>query len=174
MKRKSRNQGRWKDQVKNGADPEKVHQDMLAHMAMARSKSSGRGPAFSLEELKEALTIGHGYLSNAAKVLGVPRKRIDYYVYDKWREELHDHMEQIKEARVDFVEDKMLERIEEGSDYLTRYFLSTQAKNRGYGEQAVTIEDNSLKILYVNDWRNPDHEILEGEYEQIPEEASSN
>ena len=162
--------GLWAIQAKE-EDPEVVRERMLKHMALmtARSKKV-KTTARSLEEVKEALIKNEGYIANTARALGISYMTMHKYLHKVWPDTLEPILRTIREARTDRVESKMMQRIDEGSDYLIRYYLSSQGKSRGYGEQVAAPANQTVNILYVNDWRNPDLSAIEGDYEEVADE----
>lgn len=68
-----------------------------------------------------------------AQRLGVARRTVYNYV-KRWKG-VADAIDDEKEKRKDFVEDRMLKRIMEGSDTMIIWFSKTQMKDRGFVER---------------------------------------
>lgn len=83
-------------------------------------------------KMLSALVKHRGVVTPACKECGIARD-----TYYGWLERYKGYAKLVKEIKAiahDFVESIMFQRIEEGSDALIKYYLSTQAKDRGYGE----------------------------------------
>ena len=92
-----------------------------------------------------------GNVTAIAKRLGVSRQTVYAYIA-RWQT-VADAVDDERERRKDFVEDKMLERIMSGSDTMIIFFAKTQMKDRGYVErQEITGADGgSVTIQIVDD-----------------------
>jgi len=104
--------------------------------------------------MSEAIQESSGFISKAASLCHVSRQTFyrNMNKYPTVKQELED----VREARHDFVENQLLKLIKELNPTAIIFYLKTQCKKRGYVErQEVTgIDGSSLRIEYVNDWRN--------------------
>lgn len=82
----------------------------------------------------EALEACHGVVTTACELAQVSRTQ--FYKWKKDNEEFAQKVEEASEVAIDFVENKLFERIEEGSDTAILFFLKTRAKKRGYVERS--------------------------------------
>lgn len=81
-----------------------------------------------------------GFVTKIAQSLGVTAKTI--YSYRDRYPDVADAIEEAREQRHDFVENKLMERINAGSDTAIIFYLKTQCKSRGFVErQEVTGRD---------------------------------
>lgn len=84
-------------------------------------------------EKQGVITNSFGNISNIAARLGVQRQTV-YNYKKKWKAveaAIHDALE----MRKDFIEDRMLRRVMDGSDTMMIFFAKTQMKDRGYVER---------------------------------------
>lgn len=163
--------GRWAKELETRS-PEEVRKRQKEHMAHMSSMRKEISTVYTLEEIKEALIKHNGFVGNTANSLGIAHSTLRRYIQKVWPDELRPLLRTIREIRTDRVESKLLERIDDGSDYLIRYYLSSQAKDRGYGEQVAKSDgDTIVNILYVNDWRAPTLDTIEGDYEKLSGES---
>jgi hypothetical protein len=88
----------------------------------------------------EALQFHRGIVQNACRDAEIHRST--FYAWCDQDEEFAREVKSIKEDSIDFVESKMMKRIDEGSDTMIIFFLKTQAKKRGYVERQEFAVDN--------------------------------
>jgi hypothetical protein len=81
----------------------------------------------------EALQFHKGIVKNACKDADIHRST--FYSWCDQDDDFAREVKSVKEDSIDFVESKMMKRIEEGSDTMIIFFLKTQAKKRGYVER---------------------------------------
>lgn len=64
--------------------------------------------------------------------------------FHKWTNdpEFEERVQQAREEHLDWLEDKLHERIEQGSDMLLKFALEKKGKSRGYGAEPASIEAN--------------------------------
>lgn len=60
--------------------------------------------------------------------------KTERYEFDQWMEEFifMSRYEQVQEKTIDYVENKLLQQINEGNLTAITFFLKTKGKNRGY------------------------------------------
>jgi len=106
---------------------------------MAKSKA-GRKEVLNPAQLVSTLWQVGGFLSQAAKALEVNISTVRRMIekYDDVAEALRD----IRDSRLDFVESKLMQKIDEGDTTSIIFFLKTQGKDRGYAQA-----DNSFSLL---------------------------
>lgn len=86
---------------------------------------------------KQKLFIEHfkksGNVSKTCEAIGIGRTT--FYNWYKLREDFAQEIDNIKEAVIDSVEDKLFEKIQAGDITAIIFFLKTRAKHRGYTEK---------------------------------------
>ena len=81
-----------------------------------------------------ALKHSMGIVAPACEMIGIARST--YYHWFKTDEGFKEEVEAILEATFDFVEKKMLQRIQEGSDTMLIWYSKTKMKARGFVERS--------------------------------------
>ena len=87
----------------------------------------------------EALRSGLGIIETALRAVGIPRN-----TYTNWRKsdpEFDQQCAEIMESQVDFVEGRLLQRINEGDTTAMIFYLKTKGKNRGWTEKTPKKEE---------------------------------
>jgi AcrR family transcriptional regulator len=74
-----------------------------------------------------------GFVSAIARELKI--SRTTFYAYLESMPAAKQRLMDVREARHDFVEGKMLEQIENGNTAMIIFYLKTQARERGYVER---------------------------------------
>jgi hypothetical protein len=95
-----------------------------------------------LKALEESLSI----VSGALEISNVSRS-----TYNNWMETNEDfklNVELIKEKQIDFVESKLLQKIEMGDTAAITFYLKTKGKARGYVEKGEL--DQGDKLVQIN------------------------
>jgi len=85
------------------------------------------------ERLLQALFNSKGIVTEACESADIGRST--HYRWMRENEAYAEAYASIEDSAIDFVEGKMFERIEEGSDGLIKFYLATKAKKRGYVER---------------------------------------
>lgn len=94
----------------------------------------------------ELLEKSLGILSTAIERAGITRARyLNWYSSD---EEFSKRVDSITEKQIDFVESKLLEKINKGDTSAITFYLKTKGKDRGYTEKQV-MEDKEV-IININ------------------------
>ena len=116
--------------------------------------------AFTVDQMKQALISGNGFLSVAAKRLGCSIMTISRYINEF--PELRQTMFDIRHQRDDFVESQLMKAIRKGELTAIIFYLKTQARHRGYNER----EDAKSKIkpLFMPD-NETDVDFLQDNYD---------
>jgi hypothetical protein len=92
------------------------------------------------KKVLEQLRLHKGIVTSACDSSGIHRST--FYAWIDQDDDFAREVKSIKEDAIDFVESRMMKRIEEGSDTMIIFFLKTQAKKRGYVErQEVAVND---------------------------------
>ena len=86
------------------------------------------------KQMIDALQHSNGVVTTA--IQSVKMHRSTFYKWMKEDEAFKQEVDDIRESALDFVESKMFERIENGSDTMIIFFLKTQGKKRGYIERS--------------------------------------
>ena len=118
---------------------------LRANRTSVRKATSVRGkPARQLTrhhtdtEIINALAKARGFVSQAAELLGMSRRRI--YERVQAREALRLALEDIREGNLDMAESKLLEAVEKKQAWAVCFYLKCQGKKRGYIEQPRAVE----------------------------------
>lgn len=85
------------------------------------------------EALLKALKLSNGIVSMACESVGLDRS--SYYRYYNSDKKFKKSADETSERAIDFVESKLFNRINAGSDTAIIFFLKTKAKKRGYVER---------------------------------------
>lgn len=109
----------------------------------------------------EALTETLGTISLACQKIHIGRTTIYSWIKDD--KEFAKAIEEIQnEYVVDYVESKMLKKINEGESNMIMFFLNNKAKHRGYGQQRDREQQNSrvttINIIHSDDDNEPNTE----------------
>jgi predicted transcriptional regulator len=93
----------------------------------------------SLKQCEEALRKSGGFISHAAKLLGISTSALSQRV--KKYKSLQDVREEAEEMYLDMAETELLKKIRTGSGWAICFFLKTKGKKRGYVERMEVLED---------------------------------
>jgi hypothetical protein len=98
--------------------------------------------------LLELLLKNMGNITRSCKELGINRSTFyDWYNSD---ESFKKKYKEINEVILDFAEDNLIKRIDEGNITALIYFLNKRGESRGYGEKS-NVASNVPQITIVND-----------------------
>jgi hypothetical protein len=101
-----------------------------------------------------ALRNHAGLITPACNEVGISRQQ--YYYYLKNDKDFKEAVEDIHEETIDFVESKLLEKIEQGSERSILFFMKYRGKKRGYtdtiditsnGETINTVSNINIKVV---------------------------
>lgn len=95
----------------------------------------------------KALENGMGIVSNAIEACNIPRAK--YLVWYNNDDEFAKMVTQIQEKQIDFVESKLLEKINNGDTQAILFYLKTKGKERGYSEKQQ-IDDNKNVVINIS------------------------
>jgi len=94
----------------------------------------------------KALAKHNGIIYKAAKEVGCSRQL--FWVYGNEDEEFRKEAKEITEIQIDKVEERLLGRIEEGSDKLIEFYMATKGKHRGYKKtQDIEVQEKKKVIV---------------------------
>lgn len=96
------------------------------------------------EKFLEALKEAKGNVSYACKISNIPRRT--YYNWLK-NEKFKNEVEDVKEEAIEFVENKLMERIEVGDLGAIIFFLKTKGKHRGWSEKIEVKHENQAPVI---------------------------
>lgn len=98
---------------------------------------------FTATEVADAIKQAKGYVSKAADILGCDSKTV--YNYAGQFETVRDAIAAVRERRHDYVESKLMSRIDSEDTTAIIFYLKTQCKDRGYVErQEVDVKSEIL------------------------------
>jgi hypothetical protein len=107
------------------------------------------GKELSAEIVIESIEKHRGIIAVAARALGSSRRTL--YNYIEKYPTVKKAYEDANEATIDFVEGKLLDRINKGDTTAMIFFLKTKAKKRGYVEKVETEQSGDLTIRVIYD-----------------------
>jgi hypothetical protein len=100
-------------------------------------------PVYHKKKLLIALKKKYGIVSHACEAVGVTKNT--YYQYYKTDPEFAKACDDIQEVTLDFVESKLFEKIEGGSEKSILFYMRYKARKRGYTDN-VDITSGGEKI----------------------------
>lgn len=121
---------------------------------------AGRPLAVSDDELIEALEKSRGFISPAAKMLGISQESIRQRI--RKSEKLKAAMYDIKESNLDFVEMKLMALIQVDDFNAIRYYLEAHGRDRGYGRQREEIGEYEQTIVIL-----PEREVHDARFTDV-------
>ena len=136
MPKVDRGNGRVK-QVTKTVFPRKPH--LLKKATSVRGRDTVRLTRHHSDlEIIKALAKSRGFVSGAAKVLGMSSRRI--YERIQASEALNQALKDIREENLDMAENKLLDAVEKRQAWAVCFYLKCQGKKRGYIEQPHAVE----------------------------------
>ena len=113
---------------------------------MAR-KPLDKSPEQKKKLLLKALAKHNGIIYKACDAIGISRQL--YHIYKNEDPEFKEAARMVIEAQIDKVEEKMLKRIEEGSDKLIEFYMSTKGRKRGYKKTSDIEVKEKKKVIVI-------------------------
>jgi hypothetical protein len=118
-----------------------ARRDGTNHMVMldAQEKRAQKGsildPTISIEDVERAILAAGGVIKDVASILGCNRS----YAYRliSGNPELRECLRQVREANIDEIEARLVEKAKQGDMDAIKYYLRFQAKHRGYGDDGA-------------------------------------
>lgn len=133
---------------------------------------TAQNTARTKKRLIEEMFKHKGVLTNAVRAVGCSFQT--YYVYMKEDENFRARIEEVKEAAIDFVEDKLFQQIEMNIPQSTIFFLRTRGRHRGYSErtEVTGAEGAPIEIRVIEPYIDvladvSDAEPMEADYKVI-------
>ena len=111
---------------------------------------SKNGNGITAEQMIAAIKQAEGFVSKAADILGIGRTT--FYRYLEKFVTAKEALEDVREARHDLVENKMMEQIRKGNTAMIIFYLKTQAKDRGYVERIQQELSGSVETRITVNW----------------------
>jgi predicted transcriptional regulator len=111
---------------------------------MAQTKTE----RYTAQQVADALTATHGFVTAAAKSLGMSDQAVRNYMkkYDVVKQACDD----ARERMIDYAEGALYKKIQEGDTACIIFFLKTQARKRGNGyserTEIATAEGEAVNI----------------------------
>jgi len=99
------------------------------------------------ERLLQALFNSKGIVTEACESADIGRST--HYRWMRENEAYAEAYASIEDSAIDFVEGKMFERIEEGSDGLIKFYLATKGKKRGYVERTEVAHSGEATVNVI-------------------------
>ena len=88
---------------------------------------------YTAKEMIDAITEARGFVTEAAESLGCSRRTVYRYLDDY--STVAEALEDAREKRHDFVENKLMQAVDQGNITAIIFYLKTQCKDRGYVER---------------------------------------
>jgi alkanesulfonate monooxygenase SsuD/methylene tetrahydromethanopterin reductase-like flavin-dependent oxidoreductase (luciferase family) len=106
------------------------------------------GKRYTAQEMIDAITEARGFVTAAADKLGCSRRTVYRYINNYAT--VAEAVEDAREKRHDFVENKLMSAINDGNVTAIIFYLKTQCKTRGYVEryqQEITGADGGPVVI---------------------------
>lgn len=100
-------------------------------MAKPQTKLTPR-KVLSVENVVPVIVVKKGNLAAVARAFGIRRQAVHQFV--QAHPELLDVVAEVKESAIDMAEDALQKAIRKGEGWAVCFFLKTQARHRGYGQ----------------------------------------
>lgn len=92
-------------------------------------------PRFTAAQVAAAIREHRGNVTLAAASLGIRRQSL--YRYIRNHPTVREALEEARESMIDHVESRLYKEALDGKPWAVRFFLSHQARHRGYGRETV-------------------------------------
>jgi len=102
------------------------------------------------KELLDALENCYGVIATACNQVRVSRKT--FYNYINRDQKFADQVREIREKNIDFVEDKLLQKINAGDTASIIFYLKCKAKHRGWVERQEIMHTGPRPIVVSSEW----------------------
>lgn len=134
----------------------------------------GDSPTFTTLKRKEAMlnALKHsmGIVAPACEMVGIARST--HYDWLKADQGYRAEVEAIEESRYDFVETKMVERINAGSDTMLIWYSKTKMKHRGFIER-TEVEVTNTPAFVVEESQKGAGKIMNLVHKKPPKEGTN-
>ena len=116
------------------------------------NNGNGNGYKYSAQQVIKALEQTKGNIAHAARLLGCTRATV--YKYVNTHMTVKNALDDQRETRIDYVENKLMQQIEDGNVTAMIYFLKTQGKHRGWSERLeLTGKEGGAVAVDLNKWK---------------------
>jgi hypothetical protein len=102
--------------------------------------------ALTAGQMVEAIRTARGFVSKAADLCGVSRRT--FYRYLEQFSSVQEALEDEREKRHDFVENKLMHAIDGDNITAIIFYLKTQCKARGYVERVETTGKDGGPVIF--------------------------
>lgn len=118
-------------------------------------------PTWHKKKLLEALERNYGIVTPACKEVGISRNQ--FYKYLREDPEFKQRVDDIDEMTLDFVEHKLLNKIDEGSERSILFYMKYKARKRGYTDSLdiTTGGDKITEIKLIQIQNNDNDDIAD-------------
>jgi hypothetical protein len=117
-------------------------------MILLKMKKENKTTTEKKKRFLEEFARARGIVSVASNNVGITRQQVwNWTNNDPEFKQLYDN---ILEDQIDFVENKLIEKIEDGSDTAIIFYLKCKGKKRGYVEKQEFDINNMTKNIKVN------------------------
>lgn len=123
----------------------------------------------SKKKFLQTLESSRGIIATACKAAGISRST--FYTWKDQDEEFRQKAEDILEAQVDFVESKLLRRIDAEETTAIIFYLKAKGKKRGWNEKYDTLPDRESPVKvrpYVDESKPEDNSFWDKYAEEHP------
>jgi hypothetical protein len=111
-----------------------------------------KNPELHKKKLLQALEKNLGIVTPACKDVGVSRDR--FYHYYHHDEEFKKAVDEIYDIQIDFVENQLFRKIQDGSERSILFYMKYKGRKRGYTDSLdITTGGenlNDIKVIFVN------------------------
>ena len=104
------------------------------------------GNGVTAEQMIEAIREARGYVTKAADILGI--SRTSFYTYLKRYSTAQQALDDVRVRRHEFVENKLMQAIDEGNLTAIIFYLKTQGKHLGYVERQEYAGPDGNEIIF--------------------------
>jgi len=101
---------------------------------------------FRKKMLLKALRKERMNITSACESVGISRET--FYTYQREDSTFRKRVDELREANIDWVESKLMNNIDKGSERSIEFFLRTQAKHRGYYEKVI--QELEGQLIQIN------------------------
>jgi len=117
-------------------------------MILLKMKKENKTTTEKKKRFLEEFARARGIVSVASNNVGITRQQVwNWTNNDPDFKTLYDN---ILEDQIDFVENKLIEKIEDGSDTAIIFYLKCKGKKRGYVEKQEFDINNMTKNIKIN------------------------
>lgn len=92
-------------------------------------------------------------IRRACKEMGITRETV--YRWQREDENYKNLLSEIEESQIDYVEDKLFEKIDQGSEKSIHFYLKYKGRKKGYSNQ-LDIKSEGIIFNFISDEKNED------------------